>query len=302
MIIPPYLQKGDTIGMICPAGFMPEEKFSTSIRILEQWGYHVKRGTTPGAQFHYFSGTDEQRTADLQQMLDDKNVKAIFCARGGYGLSRMIDAIDFRTFRKNPKWIIGFSDVTVLHAHINRKLNIATLHAPMAGAFNDGGYRNQYVQSLKQALSGNRIDYTVKGHRLNRAGNAKGMLIGGNLALVAHLVGTASAYQTKGKILFLEDVGEYLYNIDRMLIQVKRAGMFNSLAGLIFGGFSDLKDTTTPFGATLLDILQYHVKEYNYPVCYQFPVSHEKENLALKIGLSYRLSVTGKSVRLTETG
>ncbi|HEX6915677.1 MAG TPA: LD-carboxypeptidase, partial [Chitinophagaceae bacterium] len=216
-----------------------------------------------------------------------------------YGLSRIIDDLDFKKFRRRPKWIIGFSDITVLHAHITGRFNIATLHAPMAAAFNNGEYRNRYVQSLKHALAGEPVAYSVKSNKLNRRGKGEGELVGGNLALVAHLVGSKSSYRTSGKILFLEDVGEYLYNIDRMLIQLKRAGMLEDLAGLVFGGFSDLKDTTLPFGCGIHGILQEHVSEYDYPVCFDFPVSHEKENYALKVGVKHRLEV-GAVVKLTE--
>jgi muramoyltetrapeptide carboxypeptidase len=300
MIIPPYLQKGDTIGIVCPAGYMPKENFQTSIDILQQWGFEVKPGKTAGSQFHYFSGTDEERLQDLQQMMDDDAVHAIFCARGGYGMSRIIDDLNFKRFVKHPKWIIGYSDITVLHAHVFQEYKIATMHAPMAGAFNEEQYKNKYVQSLKNALQGKPAEYSVKLNKLNRQGECEGRLVGGNLSLVAHLVGSRSSFNTKNKILFLEDVGEYLYNIDRMLIQLKRAGMLDKLAGLIFGGFTDLKDTTVPFGSTIKDILLHHVKEYNYPVCFDFPVSHEKENYALKVGVKHRLSVTTQSVQLTE--
>lgn len=301
MIQPPALVKGDTIALVCPAGYMPTDKFQTCIQNLQRWGYRVRCGNTPGKQFHYFSGTDEERLQDLQQMLDDNSVKAILCARGGYGVSRIIDKLDFKKFRRHPKWIIGFSDITVLHAHINRNFGIATLHAPMAGAFNDGGYKSKYVQSLRTALAGEKADYAVRARNLGRDGSCKGELVGGNLALVAHLVGSRSMYRTKGKILFLEDVGEYLYNIDRMLIQLKRAGVFDELAGLIFGGFTEMKDTTIPFGSTLQDVLAQHVQEYQFPVCYDFPVSHGKENFALKVGAMYRLTVSKKETRLTET-
>jgi muramoyltetrapeptide carboxypeptidase len=299
MIIPPYLQKGDTIGVVCPAGFMPKKNFQACIDVLQQWGFTVRLGSTPGKQFHYFSGTDEERLNDLQQMMDDGEVKAILCARGGYGLSRIIDGVNFKKFVKHPKWIIGFSDITVLHAHIFQHYKIATLHAPMAGAFNDQQYKNKYVQSLKNALMGKPADYSVKGNKLNRQGACEGRLVGGNLALVAHLVGSSSSFNTKNKILFLEDTGEYLYNIDRMMIQLKRAGMLDKLSGLIFGGFTEMKDTTTPFGQTIYEILQHHVRDYDYPVCYDFPVSHNKENYALKIGVKHKLSI-GTTVQLTE--
>jgi muramoyltetrapeptide carboxypeptidase len=300
MIIPPYLQKGDTIGMVCPAGYMPKENYQTCINVLQQWGFKVKQGKTLGNQHHYFSGTDEERLKDLQLMLDDLEVKAILCARGGYGISRIIDELDFKRFAKHPKWIIGFSDVTVLHAHIFEEYKIATLHAPMAAAFNDEGYKNKYVQSLKNALLGKPAEYSVKLNRHNRHGECEGRLIGGNLALVAHMVGSKSGYNTKNRILFLEDIGEYLYNVDRMFIQLKRSGMLDKLAGLVLGGFTDMKDTTIPFGQTIYEVLSYHLKDYEYPVCFDFPVSHGKENYALKIGVKHKLSVGSKSVQLSE--
>jgi muramoyltetrapeptide carboxypeptidase len=300
MIIPPYLQIGDAIGLVCPSGFMPQEKYQTCIDVLHRWSFEVRPGKTMNNQFHYFSGTDEERLNDLQEMLDDDSIKAILCARGGYGLSRIIDDLDFKKFTKHPKWIIGFSDITVLHAHILQQYKIATLHAPMAGAFNEGEYENEYVQSLKNALLGRPYDYFVKGNALNRLGECEGKLVGGNLALVAHLIGSKSSFNTKNKILFLEDVGEYLYNIDRMMIQLKRAGMLDKLSGLIFGGFTEMKDTTIPFGSSIYDILQHHVKEYDYPVCYDFPVSHDKENYALKVGVKHTLSVTTQGVQLKE--
>jgi len=249
---------------------------------------------------NYFSGSDEERLADLQDMLDDPELGAIFCARGGYGLSRIIDRLNFKRFRKHPKWIIGFSDITVLHAHINRQLKIASLHAPMASAFNDGGFSEPYVQSLKNALKGKKGKYSAALHSFNNIGIASGQLIGGNLTIIAHLIGSRSAYKTKGRILFLEDLGEYLYNVDRMMIQLKRAGVFEDLAGLIIGGFTGNKDTERPFGKSVYEIIHDHVKEYKYPVCFEFPVSHEKENYALKIGSIYTLKVSAKTVRLDE--
>lgn len=301
IVHPPYLKKGDTIGITCPAGFMDATKVEECVRVLTQlWGFKVKMGRTVGNQFHYFSGTDQERLDDFQDMLDDSSVKAILCGRGGYGVGRIIDGLDFKAFRKHPKWIIGFSDITVLHAHILQRYSIATLHAPMANAFNDGGFRNKYVQSLRKALTGEKLNISVKRHRYNHAGRANGILTGGNLSLIAHLVGSKSEVDCKGKILFLEDVGEYLYNIDRMMYQLKRAGMLDGLAGLILGGFSDMKDTQLPFGQTVEQILHEVVREYKYPICFGFPVSHEKENYALVCGGRYSLEVRSSGVVLTE--
>jgi len=300
-IVPPYLQPGDTIGIVCPAGYMPAEKWQTCVDILQQWGYNVQLGNTLRSNSdNYFSGTDEERLADIQQMLDDDNIQAILCARGGYGVGRIIDRMHFKKFRKHPKWIIGFSDITVLHSHIFANHKIATLHAPMAAAFNDEGYNNEYVLSLKNVLAGQPMNYACEPHAFNNPGEASGELIGGNLSLLAHLIGTRSEYKYKNKILFLEDVGEYLYNIDRMLFQMKRSGKLNKLAGLIIGGFTENKDTERPFGQSACEIIHNLVKEYDYPICFGFPVSHEKENVALKIGATVKLKVDNKKVTLSE--
>ncbi len=298
---PPYLQKGDTIGLACPAGFMPLEKVQTCIHTLQEWGYSVRIGSTVGGNSAtYFSGTDEERLADFQQMLDDDEVKAVLCARGGYGMSRIIDRIDFKNFKKKPKWIIGYSDITVLHAHLYSNYYISSLHSPMAAAFNGEGYKNEYIRSLKNALEGKKAKYHCTPHEFNKKGEAIGELVGGNLALLAHLVGTNSDIKTKGRILFIEDVGEYLYNVDRMLYQLKRSGKLSKLAGLVIGGFTDMKDTERPFGKTVYEIVRDIVEEYDYPVCFGFPVSHSDENYALKVGVGYKLKVTKNKVMLEE--
>ncbi|HMC85838.1 MAG TPA: LD-carboxypeptidase [Chitinophagaceae bacterium] len=300
-IIPPYLQKGDTIGITCPAGFMAAEKAQTCIDTLHQWGYNVMVGKTLGSNStNYFSGTDEQRTDELQAMLDDDSINAILCGRGGYGLGRIIDQLDFDLFKRKPKWIIGFSDITVLHEHIYSNYKIATLHAPMAAAFNDAGAENEFIQSLKNALEGKKAKYECAVHDFNKRGEAVGELVGGNLTLGTHLIDTSSDIKTKGRILFLEDTGELLYKIDRMFYQLKRTGKLQKLAGLIIGGFSDMTDTERPFGKTAYEIIQDIVKEYDYPVCYNFPVSHNKENYALKVGVGYKLKVGKNKVLLEE--
>jgi muramoyltetrapeptide carboxypeptidase len=298
--IPSYLKKGDIIGIVCPAGFMPMEKAITCIDTLKSWGYGVKIGKTLGSQFNYFSGTDAERMADLQAMLDDPNVKAILCGRGGYGVSRIIDGLNFSKFNKNPKWLIGFSDITVLHAHLFQQLKTASLHSPMASAFNDGGAENVYVQSLRKALKGIKTNYTAAPNSLNKMGKATGELIGGNLSLIVHLIGTKSAYQTKNKILFIEDIGEHIYHIDRMFLQLKRGGFLDGLAGLIVGGFTDMQDTTVPFGMDVLSAINEHLSEYSFPVCFDFPVSHATENFALKVGVKHQLTITKSKTVLQE--
>jgi muramoyltetrapeptide carboxypeptidase len=299
--IPPYLKKGDTIGLVCPAGYMDLENVQTCIRALQEWGYNVRIGTSVGGSSgNYFSGNDTERLQDFQQMLDDDDVNAILCARGGYGTGRIIDRIDFRKFKKQPKWIIGYSDITILHAHLYSCYYIAAIHGPMAAAFNDDGYKHEYVLSLKSTIEGKKIKYQCPVHEFNRKGEAVGELIGGNLALLAHLAGTGFERKTKGRILFIEDTGEYLYNIDRMMWQLKRGKKLSRLAGMIVGGFNDIKDTERPFGKTAYEIILEAVKEYDYPVCYRFPVSHEKENYALKTGVGYKLKITKTKVILEE--
>ncbi len=301
MKTPPYLKKGDSIAMTCPAGFMQKEKAQVCIETLQQWGLKVIVGKTLGSDsVNYFSGTDEERLNELQAMLDDKNINALLCGRGGYGVGRIIDQLDFRLFKKNPKWIIGFSDITVLHAHIYSNCKIATLHAPMAAAFNEGGSTNEYILSLKKALFGKKASYKTTVHSFNQQGEAEGELVGGNLTLLANLVGTKSDINTRKKILFLEDVGEFIYGVDRLLYQLKRSGKLAHLAGLIIGGFTDTKDTDRPFGKTVYEVIKDILKDYDYPVCFDFPVSHNNENYALKVGVVHKLKITKKSVSLSE--
>jgi muramoyltetrapeptide carboxypeptidase len=296
---PTPLQKGDIIGITCPAGYMEPAKAKKCIHTLQQWGYEVWTGNTlKGKSKNYFSGSDEERANELQAMLDAPEIKAILLGRGGYGVSRIIDRLDFKQFKKHPKWLIGFSDITLLHCHIHQQCKIASIHAPMASAFNEGN--NKYTQSLKELLTGKIKRYEIKKHRLNCEGKGEGLLIGGNLALIAHTIGTPSALKTKNKILFIEDIGEHIYQVDRMIMQLKRSGMLKNLAGLIVGHFSDIKDTVRPFGKTVYQTIAEHVEEYTYPVCFGFPVGHEKENLALKIGSTYTLKVEKNKVILSE--
>ena len=301
MILPPYLIKGDTIGITCPAGYMNRGKIQTCINTFQEWGYEVMVGKTVGSPSkNYFSAPDKQRRDELQAMMDDDSIHAIFCGRGGYGVGRIIDLLDFTRFRKKPKWIIGFSDITVLHSHICTCLGIATMHAPMAAAFNDGGNKNKYIKSLKDAIEGRNADYSSPFHRLNRMGNTQAELVGGNLCLLTHLIGTSSEIKTKGRILFIEDIGEYIYQIDRMMYQLNRNGKLDQLAGLIIGEFSDPKDTDRPFGKKIYDVIDEVVREYKYPVCFGFPVGHGKKNLALKVGASYQLKIGPDRTTLKE--
>lgn len=299
MIQPPILIPGDTIGITCPAGSIPLEKVQNCILTLEKWGFKVKLGKTVGAMMDCFSASDAERAMELQQMLDDTNIKTVLCARGGYGLSRIIDQINFSGFKQNPKWVIGFSDITVLHAAI-QKQNTMSIHGPMAAAFNKGAEGEIYIQSLKNNLIGEKQIIQTVPHLLNKQGLATADLIGGNLCMIAHLIGSQNAMDTKGKILFIEDIGEAHYNIDRLIIQCKNAGILDHLAGLVVGGFTELKDTAADFGATANEIIHVHISNFNYPVCFDFPISHALQNFAVKQGGTYALEVNNEGAILKE--
>ncbi len=299
MIQPQKLQAGDTIGMVCPAGTIPLDKVQKCIETLTSWGYQVKLGNTVGGKHFTFSGTDAERAADLQGMMDDKNIKAILCARGGYGLSRIIEVLDFSTMQTNPKWVIGFSDITVLHAAL-LKQGIVSVHGPMAAAFNKGPEGDRYIQALKLVLEGQKTSYEAPVHGYNKLGKVTAPMVGGNLCLIAHLIGSQNSFDTKGKILFLEDTGEFHYNLDRMVIQMKNAGLFNHLAGLVLGGFSEMRDDATDIGAGAFEIIQSHLTTFNYPVCYDFPVSHGLPNYPIKEGAVYQLNIQSSRVSLQE--
>ncbi|MEY3541348.1 MAG: hypothetical protein RLZZ204_160 [Bacteroidota bacterium] len=297
---PPFLHPGDKIAIVCPAGYMPSQKALACIKTLKKWGYSVVKGKTLGGNSkNYFSGTPEERLADFQHHINDPSVKAILCGRGGYGTTHLLDKIDWKQFKKNPKWIIGFSDITILHTYLQHELKITSIHGPMANAFNDDDGINRYTLSLKDTFEGKPVQYNCLPHKLNRTGKSKAPIVGGNLSLLAHSIGTNAELESDGKILFIEDIGEQLYNVERMLLQLKRAGKLKKLKGLIVGGFSQKKDTERPFGKELYQIINDITLEYKYPVCYGFPISHDKENVAIAIGSIYKLEITEDLVSLS---
>lgn len=291
IIVPSSLKMGDTIGITCPSGHLPIERTIIAKQTLESWGFNVVVGSTVGSSHYYFSETDDRRLYDLQSMLDNDDIRAILMGRGGYGLSRIIDRIDFTRFQQSPKWVCGFSDITVLHSHIQNQFGIATLHSPMCGAFKPDNIHNDDILSLQKAWMGTSLLNEFASNKHNRTGEAKGVVVGGNLAILAHLSGSVSQIDTKDKILFIEDVGEYLYNIDRLLLNLKRAGSLSHLKGLICGGFSDMKDTERPFGQDIFEIIKEKVAEYDYPVCFDFPAGHIDVNYTLQLGMEHELSV-----------
>ena len=291
MITPLYLSKDDKVGIIAPARCINFDDVHPSIRLFQKWGLEVELGTNIFRKCNQFAGKDENRLADLQQMLDDDSIRAVICARGGYGTVRIIDKIDFTAFMKNPKWIVGYSDITVLHSHIHMHFGIETLHAVMPINITSDDKPGDTQETLKNALFGKIRSYSYSATPLARNGEAEGLLTGGNLSILYSLMGSASEVDTTGKILFLEDVDEYLYHIDRMMMALKRAGKLSNLKGLIVGSMERINDNTIPYGLTANEIIAESVAEYNYPVCFDFPAGHGETNLALILGRKVKLNV-----------
>jgi muramoyltetrapeptide carboxypeptidase len=288
---PPFLKPNATIGITCPSGYVSAERVAYALTVLEKWGFQTKVGKTVGNEFHYFSGDDTTRAADLQAMLDDPKIDAILMGRGGYGLSRIIDQIDFTTFIQHPKWICGFSDITVLHSHIHAQFGIPTIHSVMCGAFKPETEEEDYILSLHKSLTGEALSYEIAPSDYNRMGEVEAVVVGGNLAMLAHLTGSASEIDTDGKILFIEDIGEHLYHIDRMMLNLKRSGQLSKLKGLLVGSFTDIEDTDRPFGQSLEQIISDKVKEYEFPVAFNFACGHDEVNNTLVLGMPHRLLV-----------
>jgi muramoyltetrapeptide carboxypeptidase len=297
-ITPPYLQPGDTIGIVAPARSITREELQPAIRFLTSQGFLVKTAPHLYAKHYQFAGTDGERAQDIMEMIEDPRVKAILCARGGYGTIRILDLLNLRKLQQNPKWIIGYSDITALHSLVSGWFGIETLHATMPINFPDSVQGNQSTLALLSALKGETLQYELKHHPLNLPGHATGVLIGGNLSILSSLSGTTSDMSYSGRILFIEDVDEYLYHIDRMIMQLKRSGKLKSIAGLIVGHFSDMKDNTEPFGSDAYEIIYSAVKEYRIPVCFGFPAGHEEPNLPLIIGRTVELKVSDEGVKV----
>ncbi|WP_414649302.1 S66 peptidase family protein [Chitinophaga sp.] len=275
--------------------------------MMESWGFNIRIGKTVGDRDFSFGGTDAERLADLQAMLNDEDIKAIMCGRGGYGTARIVDQLEFSRFQRKPKWVIGFSDATVLHCHISRHFGIASLHSKMCNSFpDDFGKAEPIIQdtimSIYQALTGKKMQYSTAPDPLNRKGKARGILTGGNLSIIQSMSATNSEIDTNGKILFLEEVGEYPYSLDRMLGTLQRSHKLDNLAGLIIGGFNRIKpdDPGEEFGRTIYDMVLEKVQRFNFPVCFNFPVGHQKNNYALKCGMMHTLSVNDDTVTLKE--
>ena len=297
MIIPKKLEAGDKIGIISTARKITMEELSPAIKTLESWGSKVVLGINLFQEEDQFSGTVEQRTADLQVMIDDNSIKAILCARGGYGTVQIIDSIDFTNLKKNSKWIAGYSDVTVLHSHLNN-LGIASLHATMPINFKSN--TKESLSSLKNSLFGNLNSIECKAHPLNKFGKIVGHIVGGNLSILFSLIGSHSDIDTTGKILFIEDLDEYLYHVDRMMMNLKRNGMLGKLKGLIVGGMSDMNDNSIPFGKSAEQIILDYTKNYDYPSCFCFPAGHLSDNRGVRLGINSVLEISKNGVSLCQ--
>ena len=296
MKIPPYLKKGDTVAIVCTARkFMPEDA-KPAIELLESWGLKAKLGRTIGLDSCQLGGTDTERIADFQTMMDDENVKAIWVARGGYGTVRIIDSLDFTKFKKHPKWIMGFSDVTVLHSQLNGE-RIASLHSIMP--FTVPKASEDVKETLRKAIFGEELYYKVPSKSYNKKGKASGELVGGNISILYSLLGSKSSINTKDKILFIEDLDEYLYHVDRMMFNLKRNGYFEKVKGIIVGSMSDMHDNEIPFGQNEVQIITEIAKEYNIPIAFEFPEGHQKDNRTLILGSQVKFEVNETEIKLT---
>ena len=306
ILIPPYLKHGDIIGICAPAGYISPEEVQPAIGKIKEWGFNVRIGNSVGNRDFTFSGTDEERLTDLQQMINDKDIKAILFARGGYGLVRIIDRLDLKELRSAPKWLIGFSDITVMHSHIHANAGIATIHSKMCNSFPidwtlADDIQKYSIESIRMCLTGSPVAYSVPPDSKNRNGHGTGQLVGGNMKTLESLAGSRSDIKTDNKILFLEDTGEYLYSLDRIFWNLKRSGKLENLSGLIIGGFRiKADDEGDEFGMNLDQIILEKIKGLSYPVCFGFPVGHQKNNYALKCGAIHTLTVTSTGCRLSE--
>ncbi|GEC71590.1 peptidase S66 [Flavobacterium flevense] len=289
MITPAALQKGDTVAIVATARKYMDNHLQPAIDLLHSWGLEVVIGNSIGLDNNQLAGTDEQRTADFQTQLDNPNIKAIWCVKGGYGTVRIIDALDFTKFRQHPKWIVGFSDITVLHNHLNT-LGYKTIHgimpvtAPRATA--------EAKETLKKALFNEALSYEIPSDPMNRIGSAKGELVGGNLSILYSLFGSPSAIDCDDKILFIEDLDEYLYHIDRMMMNLKRNGCLESIKGIVVGSMTKMKDNDIPWGKNAVQIIEDVTKKYNIPIIYNFPAGHIQDNRALTLGSTVSMEVT----------
>lgn len=303
-IIPLFLEPGQKVALVSPAGCIGQDCIDRGLRVLQSWGLCCQTGKNALKRFGPFAGNDQERLEDFQQALDDPEIHAIFCTRGGYGSARIIDRLDFSGFLEHPKWIVGFSDITVILSHLQQNLNCAGLHAAMPQTYpeTENGPYSSSVGSLYKALFGQTLAYRFKGQALNRSGTVKAPIIGGNLSILYSQRGTPTDLDPTGKILFIEDIAEYDYHIDRMLMNLKRSGWFDRIAGLIVGTFTQIKKGANPYIRDVWEIIESYTKDYDYPVCYGFPAGHVPHNHALYMGVPALLEVSNSMDELSGLG
>ncbi|WP_394371899.1 S66 peptidase family protein [Neotamlana laminarinivorans] len=290
---PTYLKPGDTVAIVAPSGVLKNrtEEVNKAKTLLKSWGLHAVVGKHVFSQDNHFAGTDDERCEDLQKAMDDPTISAIWCARGGYGTVRVLDKLNWEKFYKNPKWLIGYSDITALHSQIHNE-GIETIHAMMCTSLNkDYTTIAETISTFKDALFGKPISYTLKGSNYNKPGSATGQIVGGNLTLLHTMLGSNTSIDTSGKILFIEEIGEYKYHIDRMLQSLKRAGYFKNCKGVIVGDMSKMRKNTTLWGSSIEQLILDALAEYNFPIAFNMPAGHEKDNRALILGRSVDLNV-----------
>lgn len=292
---PPLLQKGDIVALVATARKHTENLLEPAQKLLESWGLRVRLGATVGLEYHQLAGTDAERAQDFQNQCDDPEVKAIWCVRGGYGTVRILDCVDFSKLKMDPKWIIGYSDITVFHAHL-LSIGLQSIHGFMA--FDAIKVTEEAKKSLQLALFEKKLKYEFPTHHLNRIGNSEGIIMGGNVSVLYSLLGSVSAPDFQDKILFLEDLDEYLYHMDRMLMNLKRCGVFNKIKGLVVGGMTQMHDSTIPWGKNIQEIIYEHVSDYNFPVAFEFPAGHILDNRTIIMGATVQLSVSESSTKL----
>ncbi len=297
MANPPLLKSGDLVSVLSPASHTNSNAWEKGIEVLEKWGLRVDRGEHYLSQYFGFGGTDAERLNDLQKALDNPEIKAIFPIRGGYGTSRLLDDLDFSLFLQNPKWIVGFSDITALLTHID-SLGVAGIHGPMPNNFCQKGGELS-LQALNEVLFNGRAIYTCKPHPSNILGEIQGELIGGNLSLLSHLIGSKSFSRPDGKILVIEEIGERLYHVDRMLVQLKRSGYFEGLAGMIIGGFTDCNEAPLTIGKSAQELILEHTEDYQFPIAFDFPLGHVPANHPVIFGVKSNLLISSEKVQLT---
>ena len=297
LIQPPYLKVGDTVAIVAPSGVLKERtgEVEQAVALLKSWGLNAVIGKHVFSQANHFAGTDDERCEDFQKALDDPTISAIWCARGGYGTVRILDKLNYTKFKTHPKWVIGYSDITALHNQLHNE-GFESIHGMMCVSLTEDKIEDSLentIATFKEAIFGKPLSYTLKGSELNRTGTVTAPLVGGNLTVLHTMLGSKTSIDTSGDILFFEEVGEYAYHIDRMLQSLKRAGYFDHCKGVIVGDITKVRKNTTPWGTSVEQLILDALSEYKFPIAFNMPAGHEKDNRAMILGRTIDL-VVGK--------